>query len=62
MLPDSARKSSYCGNTTCVYVDMESTPGIIYVYDVSENRCTFTEAEWLEFIRGVKDGEFNTPS
>lgn len=52
-------KSSFCGNSTCVAVDIDSIPETVHVYDEHGNRCTYTSEEWEAFIAGVKLGEFD---
>lgn len=53
------KKSSFCSGGSCVEVDKDSFPKIVHVYDDWGNRCTFSNAEWAEFIKGVKSGEFD---
>jgi hypothetical protein len=53
------RKSSRCGNTTCVEV---AKVGTEYLIRDSKNPdkapLAFTEDEWIAFEAGVKAGEF----
>ena len=53
------RKSSRCGNSTCVEV---AKVGDAYLIRDSKNpendALTFTEQEWVAFVEGVKAGEF----
>ncbi len=52
-------KSTYSGGSACVGVAIEN--GSISVVNTKEKRTIieFTEAEWIAFIKGVKDGEFD---
>lgn len=52
-------KSTHSGGSACVGVAIEN--GNISVINTNEKKTivTFTEAEWIAFIKGVKDGEFD---
>lgn len=54
------KRSSRCGNTTCVEVDLRPD-GTVLVRDSKHPEqppLTFDGAEWDDFVRGVKAGEF----
>lgn len=53
-------KSSRCGDSACVEVT-QFVPGSIMVRqsDQPERMLVFTADEWVAFIAGVKDGEFD---
>jgi len=56
------RKSSYSGSTGCVEVSRRSRN--IQVRDSKDPRSpvlTFTPQEWVAFVLGVRDGEFDVP-
>lgn len=56
------RKSSRCGNAACV--EVAHLDGQWLVRDSKNPEPTwlyFDEAEWSEFVAGVKDGEFDVP-
>lgn len=54
------KKSSMCGSTTCVEVDL--TGAVVRVRDTKNDgdgpTLEFTHAEWQAFVMGVKLGEF----
>lgn len=54
-------KSSYSGESTCVGVAIETDK--ISVVNTNEKKTivAFTKAEWIAFIKGVKNGEFDIP-
>jgi len=53
------RKSSRCGNTTCVEVAKIGDEYLIRdSKDLSIAPLRFTPEEWAAFEAGVKDGEF----
>jgi hypothetical protein len=52
-------KSSKCGNSSCVEVDLVSLPDTVQVYDEHGNRCSYNYEEWKDFVTGVKLGEFD---
>ncbi|MFE5565700.1 DUF397 domain-containing protein [Amycolatopsis japonica] len=55
------RKASYSKENACVEVG--SVPGMIGVRDTKLGAAspilTFDPAEWVAFVRGVKNGEFD---
>ena len=53
------KKSSYSGQSTCVGVSIENQK--IYVVNTNEKETIveFTKEEWISFIKGVKEGEFD---
>ncbi len=53
------KKSSHSGGSACVGVAIENEK--IHVVNTKEGQTTvvFNREEWLAFIRGVKDGEFD---
>ncbi len=55
------RRSSFCGESTCVEVALR--PDGVRVRDgksVGGPELQFTSAEWAAFVTGVKHGEFDT--
>lgn len=60
---DGWRKSTRSPNVDCVEVRFETR--CVHVRD-SKNRqgpeLTFTHPEWLAFLAGVRDGEFDVPA
>ncbi len=50
------RKSRYCGNATCVEVALAGTD--VWVRDRTGRVLRFSRAAWLEFLEGVRSGEF----
>lgn len=62
--PAAFRRSSYCGDMSCVEV-AASPEGEILVRDTKDSEngpvLRFTEQEWIDFVRGVTAGEF-TPA
>lgn len=53
------KRSSYCGNTTCVEVLVR--PDEVLVRDSKHpdrHPLKFSPAEWTDFIRGAQAGEF----
>jgi hypothetical protein len=57
------RKSSRSGQTNCL--EVRAAPGGVEVRDSKEPAgatLSFTRAEWLAFLAGAKDGEFDLPS
>ena len=54
------RKSSFCGASSCVEVSL--SPGEIGVRDgkrADSAVLSFTRDEWVAFVQGVKNGEFD---
>ena len=54
------RTSSFCASNTCVEVAM--TPQAVLVRDSKEpgrQPLIYTKDEWLQFVAGVKSGEFD---
>jgi Domain of unknown function (DUF397) len=55
------RRSSFCGNGSCVEVSALDN-GTILVRDSKDLTVpchTYTNNEWVDFLRGVKSGEFD---
>jgi hypothetical protein len=53
------RKSSRCGNTTCVEVAKDGDEYLIRdSKDLSMTPLRFTREEWVAFEAGVRGGEF----
>ena len=54
------RRSSYCASGTCVEVSLSE--GSVVVRHSRTHACqlTFTSEEWSAFVRGVKNGEFDS--
>jgi|HubBroStandDraft_4_1064222.scaffolds.fasta_scaffold336224_1 hypothetical protein len=53
--------SSFCASGECVAV-ARGTDGTVKVRDTKQTRTqalSFTEEEWLAFLQGVKNGEFD---
>ncbi len=58
---DGFRRSSFCGGGDCVEVALLASGGVA-LRDSKEPVATghtFTQDEWVSFIRGVKAGEFD---
>ncbi|WP_459549966.1 DUF397 domain-containing protein [Nocardia sp. X0981] len=55
------RKSSFTNPETCVEVAKTTTGNFLVRNSNSPNSGTveFTDAEWIAFIKGVKNGEFD---
>ncbi len=56
------RKSSLSGSGGCV--EVASAPGIIAVRDTKDRQgpvLRFTPDEWVAFVAGVRNGEFDLP-
>jgi hypothetical protein len=54
------RKSSKCGNTTCVEVaKVEDTYLIRDSKQPEQPALSFTKDEWVAFVAGVQAGEFH---
>jgi hypothetical protein len=54
------RRSSQCGNATCV--EVAEVDGHVLVRDSKNPEVTpfsFTREEWTAFVAGVKQGEFD---
>lgn len=54
------KKSSFCGNSTCVEVSIDRD--VVRVRDSkveASAELVFDSAEWAEFVRGVKNNEFD---
>jgi len=51
------RRSSHCKANTCV--EVAATPDTVLVRDSTGTVLEFTPAEWDEFIKGVRAGEFD---
>ncbi len=58
-MKNTLKKSSFCSGGTCVEVDSVSNPDRVIVYDTFGNRCVYSTSEWADFIKGVKNGEFD---
>jgi hypothetical protein len=57
------RKSSHSGQTNCLEVRLRS--GDVQVRDSKDPGGTvlsYTRDEWLAFVAGAKDGEFDLPT
>jgi Domain of unknown function (DUF397) len=55
------RRSSFCGNGSCVEVSALDN-GTVLVRDSKDLTVpyhTYTNNEWMDFVRGVKSGEFD---
>lgn len=55
------RKSSRCGNSSCVAVAVLDN-GAVLVKDTKDESLpplSFTQEEWAAFVDGVKNNEFN---
>ncbi|WP_432832284.1 DUF397 domain-containing protein [Dactylosporangium sp. CA-092794] len=55
------RKSSYCGNTTCVEVAGLAS-SVVMVRDAKNpdgSRLSFGRDSWGAFMAGIKDGDFD---
>jgi hypothetical protein len=58
------KRSSYCANGTCVEISRDDD-GCIVVKDSKQDGLSdqpvlcFRPDEWKEFIKGVKNGEFD---
>lgn len=53
-------RSSWCGPGDCVEVDRVHPDGVALRHSrLPGNVLMFTPDEWLAFIGGVKDGEFD---
>lgn len=50
-------KSSKCASMNCVEVKVN--PHLIEVRDSEGDTVMYTRAEWLAFLAGVKNGEFD---
>lgn len=55
------KRSSRCESNGCVEVGVSVTEGhdLVHVKDDADSVVTFSRAEWLAFIDGVKAGEFD---
>ena len=56
--------SSYSGGGNCVEVatNLLDTDGHVYVRDTKDREGSlqqYTRSEWIAFLKGVHDGEFN---
>jgi len=58
---DSYRKSSFSGAGSCVEVKLvdDGTVGVRDSKDPDKPAHIFSRSEWLEFLAGVKCGEFD---
>lgn len=54
---ENYKKSSRCGNSTCVEVKMDTH--LVTVRDAQGDTVMYTRAEWRAFVEGVKLGEFD---
>ena len=55
------QRSTHCANSSCVEVALLGSQ--VAVRDSKEQEgpvLIFTKAEWTAFLRGARDGEFNT--
>jgi len=56
------RKSSYCGNSTCVEVAFTTSfVALRDSKDVDKAALIYSHEEWEAFLNGVKTGEFDLP-
>jgi len=57
------KKSSFCRETGCVEVQVNVQDGIphVGVRNPVGAETWFTPEEWLTFLEGVKNGEFDLP-
>jgi len=57
------RKSSFSGSNGCVEVRLleDGTIGLRDSKDRSKGPHLFTESEWVAFLAGVRNGEFDLP-
>lgn len=57
---DDFRRSSFCSIDACVEVG-RTPDGRIAIRDSAapERSVAFAEADWAEFVKGVKSGEFD---
>jgi len=54
------KKSSFCDEYSCVSVRTEENAVRVRdTKDVSKKTLSFTRTEWNDFIKGVKNGEFD---
>lgn len=62
--PFEFRRSTYCSGSTCVEVAPQPNGEIALRDSKNPTREThvFSLLEWIEFIRGVKAGEFDFDS
>ncbi|MGI5245842.1 DUF397 domain-containing protein [Dactylosporangium sp. CA-139066] len=61
VMPPRWRKSSYCGNSTCVEVADLASDGI-FVRDAKNpdaSVLSFGRDTWGAFVTGIKDGDFD---
>ncbi|MER7001542.1 DUF397 domain-containing protein [Dactylosporangium sp. NPDC000555] len=61
VMPPSWRKSSYCGNTTCVEVANLASDSILVrdAKDPGGSVLSFERDTWGAFVAGIKDGAFD---
>jgi hypothetical protein len=52
-------KSSFCATSTCVQVGLTTTGCVMVTGTDSSEVLLFDEDEWIAFIKGVKNGEFD---
>lgn len=58
-MENTFKKSSFCSGGQCVKVVMDANPSYIFVYDEQNNVVWYSHQEWNDFIKGVKNGEFD---
>ena len=51
------KRSSFCGNSSCV--EIVDTGSYVHIKDKENYTVSFTREEWDAFIKGVKAGEFD---
>ena len=62
--PLQFRKSSYSQYTPNACVEVANSDNVVVIRDsknCSGPRLEFSQAEWDAFIKGVKNGEFDSP-
>ena len=54
------RRSSLCANASCVEVAV--TGGLVLVRDSKGRTLEFQASEWMEFLAGASNQEFDLPA
>lgn len=55
-------KSTYSGGSTCVGVAFEGDKVTVINTNEKKTIIEFTKDEWVAFIKGVKNAEFDIPT